>query len=565
MLEIGAGITKEEWAALRRQSMQSMPGWMEETAADATVLDRLPEVLLPYQQKLLATTAMYQVTVVQKSRRTGYTWAVGADAVLTSAAARSAGGMDTMYIGYNLEMTREFIDTCAMWAKAFSQVASEVEETVFEDVDQNGESRNIKAFRITFASGYEIMALCSRPRSLRCKQGYVIVDEAAFHDELDALLKAAYAFLIWGGKVLVISTHDGDANPFNVLVEEIKKGRKPYALITLDFDQALKDGLYQRICLVTGKDWLPEGEGQWREEIIAIYGDGADEELFVIPSTGSGAFIPGVMIERQQVDGIPVLRWECDQPFHQLADHLREAEAREYCEREILPLMEHLDPKLMSFFGEDFAMSGDLTVVWPIQIQQNMVRRPPFTLEMRNVPYAQQRQILWYILDRLPRFVAGAMDATGNGAPLAQETATRYGLERINQVKINAPWYRDVMLPFKGAFEDRLVELPRDVDVYNDHRAIKMVRGIAHVVRESSVAGKGEDAAKSKAKKQRHGDAAIAHLMAWVASKMDVAEYSYTEAIPRRSADLLGHDDDFDDEVGGDWRGRRADFGPGAY
>ena len=564
MSSIGSAITKEEWAELRRQSCQSMPGWMGDIVGESPILECLPEVLLTYQQKLLQTTAANAVTVVEKSRRTGYTWAVAADAVLTSAAARSAGGMDTMYIGYNLDMTREFIDTCAMWAKAFMQAASEVEETIFQDVDDDGETRDIKAFRITFASGYEIMALCSRPRSLRGKQGYVIIDEAAFHDELAQLLKAAFAFLIWGGKVLVISTHDGDSNPFNQLVEDIKKGRKPYALITLDFAQALKDGLYQRICLVTGKEWSVEGEAQWRDEIIAIYGDGADEELFVIPSSGSGTFLPGTLIERQQKPDIPVIRWACGPDFIHVADHLREAEARDFCERELKPLLEMLDPNLRSFFGEDFAMSGDLTVIWPTQIRPNMVRRPRFVVELRNAPYAQQRQILWYILDRLPRFEAGAMDASGNGAPLAQETATRYGLERIAQVKINASWYRDVMTPFKGGFEDGLIELPRDEDTYNDHRAIKMVGGIPQIERKAESASKGKAAADGKKTPKRHGDSAIANLMAWVASRMEIREYDYTAATPRPAADSLRHNDDFDDSDG-DWRGRRAHFDHGAY
>ncbi len=507
-------VSKEEWAKLRREACQSLPsqlrGW------------ELPDVLLTYQQKLLSTTAVNRVTVVEKSRRTGYTWAVGADAVLTSAAARSAGGMDTLYIGYNLDMAREFIDVCGMWAKAFNQVASEVEEFVFKDKTAEGD-KDIQAFRIIFASGYEICALSSRPRSLRGRQGYVIIDEAAFHDNLDELIKAALALLIHGGKVLMISTHDGDTNPFNVLVEDIKKGRKPFALITLDFDQALKDGLYQRICLTHGETWSPEAEAQWREEIIAFYGDAADEELFVIPSTGSGSFIPSVLVERQMRADVPVVRWSCDDPFLLIPDHLREAIARDFCEAELAPLLAGLDPKLVSCFGEDFAMTGDLTVFWPIQIHHDMVRRPPFTVELRNTPYAQQKQILIYIVDRLPRFVAGAMDATGNGGPLAQEIATKYGLERIAQVKINESWYRETGLKFKAAFEDGLTELPRDDAVFLDHRAIKLVRGVAHVERQAKATGKGEDAAKGKAGGQRHGDSAIAHWMAYVASLIDVA------------------------------------------
>lgn len=506
----GSGpVGREEWAELRRQALFTLP--------DTLAGKSLPEVLLVYQGKLLATTAVHQVTFVEKSRRTGYTWAVGADAVLTSAASREAKGMDTLYIGYNLDMAREFIDVCGMWAKAFNQVASTVEEFVFKDKHTDGD-RSIQAFRISFASGYEIVALSSRPRSLRGRQGYVIIDEAAFHDDLAELLKAALALLIWGGKVLVISTHDGDTNEFALQIEEIRKGRKPYALITLDFDQALKDGLYQRICLVQGKAWTPEGEAAWREGIIGFYGQAADEELFVIPSTGTGTYLPSILIERQQVAGIPIVRWACDKDFLQLSDQVREAEARAFCERELRPLLDVCDQDALHFFGEDFAMSGDLTVIWPLKLGQDMLRRPPFTVELRNVPYAQQRFILWYIIDRLPRFAGGAMDATGNGAPLAQETATKYGLDRINQVKISEAWYRETAPLFKAAFEDGLTQLPRDLEVYNDHRSIKLVRGVAHIVREAKRSGKGEDAGKGGRGEQRHGDSAIAHMMAFLAS-----------------------------------------------
>lgn len=146
----GSGpIGREEWAELRRQALFSLP--------DTLTGKTLPEVLLTYQQKLLATTAAHQVTFVEKSRRTGYTWAVGADAVLTSAASREARGMDTLYIGYNLDMAREFIDVCGMWAKAFNQVASAVEEFVFEDKHKNGD-QSIQAFRIAYCSKQPLTA-----------------------------------------------------------------------------------------------------------------------------------------------------------------------------------------------------------------------------------------------------------------------------------------------------------------------------------------------------------------------------------------------------------------------
>jgi phage FluMu gp28-like protein len=110
-------------------------------------------------------------------------------------------------------MTRDYIDDCAMWAKAFDYAVSWVGETIYSDED-----KDIKAFRIDFASGKKILALSSRPRSIRGKQGRVTIDEAAFHDDLPGLMKGALAMLIWGGKVRLLSSHNGTNNPFNEIV-----------------------------------------------------------------------------------------------------------------------------------------------------------------------------------------------------------------------------------------------------------------------------------------------------------------------------------------------------------
>lgn len=265
----------------------------------------LPAVLLKYQGSLLTTTSLCPVVLCQKSRRVGVTWAIGSDAVLTAASSKAAGGMDVFYIGFNLDMTREFIDTCAMWAREFHPALSEVEEFMFKDTDEHGDTKEIQAFRIRFSSGFEICALTSRPRSLRGRQGFIIIDEAAFHDDLKELMKAALAMLIWGGKVLVISTHDGVDNPFNQYIQDALAGRNNYKVVTIDFDQALADGLYKRICLVTHKEWSKEAEEKWRKEIIDFYGEGADEELFCIPKLSAGTFLSSTLVESRMKD-VPV-------------------------------------------------------------------------------------------------------------------------------------------------------------------------------------------------------------------------------------------------------------------
>ena len=478
----------------------------------------LPEVFLPYQQQLMASVSAHAVTVVEKSRRTGYSWAAGAIAALTAAATRSAGGSDVLYMGYNLEMAREFIDYVADWSKHLAPAAIQVQEFFFTDPDRP--DQQIKAFRVEFASGHKVLALPSVPRALRGMQGLVIIDEAAFHDDLDQLLKAAFALLIWGGKVLIISTHDGDTNPFNILVNDIRAGRKPYHLLRCTFDDALRDGLYRRICLTTGKTWSAEAEAAWRAEIIANYGDAADEELHVIPSASSGTAIPAPLIEARMEAGIPVLRWECKPDFVHWPAHLREAEAKTWCEEVLLPELRKLDPDTPHALGGDFGRSGDLSVFWPLAIGKDLVRRTPFTVELRNVPFDQQRQILFFLADRLPRLRAGKLDARGNGQYLAEVAMQRYGATRFEPVMLSEAWYRDNMPPFKAAFEDAAIILPKDREVLSDIRALKMVRGIIRLVDRDTSAGAG----------QRHGDAAIAGALAYAASRAEAEEYGYRAA-----------------------------------
>lgn len=527
---IGRAITKDEWAELRRASLYGLPPELQNAG--------LGDILLPYQKQSIAARLKNSVTFIEKSRRVGLTWAFAADAVLMSAAEFAAGGMDTWYIGYNLEMAREFIDVCGMWAKMFAKAAVEVGETVFEDLDPvTGETRQIKAFRIAFASGFEIVALPSSPRSLRGKAGYVIVDEAAFHDDLDELLKAAFALLIWGGKVVVISTHDGETNAFNRRIGDIRAGRSRYGLVRIDFDEALQDGLYRRICLRNRTEWSPEGEAAWREGVILDYGDAADEELFVIPSEGSGSWLLPAVIEKNMSSDVPVFRWEMPSSFAAASPFERELAARSWCETMLTETLAGLDPWLVSFFGYDFARVADLSVFWPLQLTQTMYRRTPFIVELRNIPFAQQEQILFWIGDRLPRLAGGALDAGGNGAALAEAAAQKWGMDRIAQVKFSVEWYRANMPKLKDTLEDIGMSLPKHPDVLGDFRLVKMIDGVARVPAARSNQ-KGEGAADGK-KKKRHGDAVIAAALAHFASLMPVATYGYQSIADLGAEDWL--------------------------
>lgn len=491
-----------------------------------------PVVLLPYQRAWVASTA--EVKLYEKSRRIGISWATAAECALLAA---SADGMDCWYVGYNREMAQEFIRDSGEWAKHYSVAAAAAEETVFVDMQADGTTREILAFVIRFASGFRITALSSRPNNLRGKQGYVIIDEAAFHDRLEELIKAAMALTIWGGRVAIISTHDGVDNPFNALVGDVRAGKFAYDLHRITLDDALDDGLYERICLRLGKPWTQAGQTEWRDKLVALYGSGADEELFCIPKNSGGAALSRALIEQQMFDA-PVVRLSLPDEFVLRDKHSRRAETLAWCRTELEPLLDKLPPNLPHAFGQDFGRVSDLTVIAPVTLELGLSRRIPFMVELRNVPHDTQVQIITFLGDRLPRFIGGALDASGNGSYVAEAAALHFGFDRIQQVKMSEGWYREEMPRLQAALQDGLYWLPRDLDVLDDLRDLRTIGGL---IKLPAGKRKGADG------QLRHGDSAIAVAMALAASRLEVEEYDY-QSVPLRWPARKNDDGQDDDD-----------------
>ena len=535
----GDVLNKDDWARLRRETMETLPDVIDKVGG-------LPNVLLPYQAKAHLMLETARVLFIEKSRRVGMTWGIGAYCALVAAKEKQAGGMDAMYISYSQEMTREFIDACAMWARAFSMAAMAVDEFLFDDSDQDGE-RSIKAFRIQFASGFEILALSSAPRSLRGKQGLVVIDEAAFVDNLKELLKAALAFLMWGGQVVVCSTHDGAENEFNVAVQDILGGRSSYAHMRVDFDDALRDGLYQRICLVRGVDWTPEGEAEWRQEIIDNYGDGADEELFCIPSQGSGAWLSAVLIEARMTADAPVLRLDLPPDFLHRPTHERASLLTPFMD-ELEAALDGLDLEPQYAFGFDFGRVADLSTGSLLAIEQQLKRREALSWELRGVPGEEQKMITKATLSAVrSRLVGAAFDATGMGWTVAEDMGRIFGIREkedgpglVMAVKFSQDWYRLNMPPLKTAFEDDAIAIAPDAEHLSDLRMVKLIRGVPRL----------PDTREGEKGKKRHGDYAIAVALAHYASRLRWSEIAYRPVPPQGASSSSFDRPDEDD----DWR-----------
>jgi len=392
-----------------------------------------------------------------------------------------------------------------------------MEEIVIKDED-----RDVSIFQVRFDSGFVVQGLSSNPNNLRSKQGRVRIDEAAFVPDLRALLKAALALIMWGGDVAIMSTHNGEDNEFNELVQDIRAGRLHYSLHRTTLDDALAQGLYRRICEVkqakassgaqrAALAWSREAEAAWRAKMIKDYGDGADEELFCIPSKSGGAYLNRAIIEACMDPAIPVVRWTPPaKDFVDWPDDRRHREMRDWLHAGLLPILEAL-PEQPSWFGEDFGRDVDLTVIWPLQEAPDLSWRTPFVLELRDCPFTQQEQALFFVGNRLPRFSGGALDKGGNGSFLAERARQEFGPEIIEQVHFHETWNLENWPPAKAALEDRNVAIPKNEDILDDLRAVKTIKGVPKVNRDRTTDRK--DAGK------RHGDAAIAFALAVYAAR----------------------------------------------
>ena len=478
-------------------------------------------VLLPYQVELCEAIDANPVNVAVKPRRAGYTWTGAYKGVETAGSTKAAGGMDVWYIAYNEDMTKEFIRDATNWAKSLKMVVADSGEELIKD-----DGKDLRNFWLRFASGFVINALTSKPRNLRGKQGLVIIDEAAFHDDLVGVLKAALAVLIWGGKVVVISTLNGEDNPFWELVEDIRKGRKKYNLLQFDFDDALRQGLYKRICQQRGLIWSPAAEAGWREEIIDFYGDHYEEELFCQPRKSGDSYMPRYIVERCMTGDHTVQELELPVEFVDFAPDVRRSTILGWCTERITPIVAEYKDKSSNWrLGMDFARQG-LSSIFVGYTGNDMRRWVPVQIELRNVPFDQQEQLIYWLMDEL-QIQAAALDARGNGQMLAERARQRYGEEVIQQVMATRSWYGEHFPRLKAAFEDEQIKIARHEPTVQDLRAVKLDKGIPIIPAVNS-------GSRTKA---RHADSASALVLYWAASLEEIPEYDYfEERNERRSA-----------------------------
>lgn len=397
--------------------------------------------LLPYQARWVRDANPFKLCV--KSRRIGISWAEAHDATLSAAV---QGGVSTYYQAYEHDMTSTFIsdayDRASEIRGALAQAG--IEEILLEG---NAESRR-RSYRLRFASGAEIVGMSSNPAQFRSrgKAGHrAVIDEAAYVADLNDVLKAARAFRMWKGRVRVISTHNGATSPFARLVDELREGSRPGSLHVIPLTAALADGLFRRMCEVTGEQWSPDAEAQWEADLRAEYGEDAGEELDCVPSQGGGKWLSWDLIRG--------------------AEHPDAGDPAHYSR--------HLGPTVI---GNDIARHRHLWVAWVLQVVGDVCWTREVSI-LQAEPFSTQDAEL----DRLVGHyqpMAIAMDRTGLGEKPFEDAKRRYGESRMEGVPFTNAHKQDLAVALRQVMEDSRLRIPAgDGHLRADLRSVRQEFG----------------------------------------------------------------------------------------
>lgn len=308
--------------------------------------------------------------------------------------------------------------------------------------------------------------------------------------------------LMWGGSVSVLSTHNGDSNAFNLLVNEIIEGKKNYTLHTTNIEDAITDGLYKRICEVSKEKYSKKSQSEWLDKLKKDYGDAYEEELYCIPSRSGDKYFTRALLDTVKDKDVKVFR------FYEQSDFLFKSEIER--SRKIFTWFDELKNIFSSVknevvIGEDFARSGDLTVLWFDEVlpsSKTLTTQTLCVVELKNIPFTNQEAFIKLcIMELKNKFLGAAFDARGNGQMIAENLLIDYPAIILN-VMLSRKWYAENFPRLKNAIEDGNTNIPADDLIFQDFLTAELFQGVP-LIRERT--GRGEN--------KRHGDSLIAKLM----------------------------------------------------
>lgn len=370
--------------------------------------DRLFDILLPYQRRWVLDARRFKIGVW--SRQVGKSFATAFEADLDCI---QTPRTDWLVMSAGQRQSDE-------WMLKALAVARACEAGLAGTKDAGAAKFTASASEIRFANGSRILSLPANPDTARGYSANLVLDEFAMHEQDREVWAAIFPTitneLSGQKKIRVVSTPKGRGNKFAELWEE---GGAQWSRHKVTLDDAIAAGLR------VDKAALREGvadEDIWRQEYFC--------EFLANDTT----YFPLDLIRA--------------------------------CER--IPAPE-APPDAPRFLGVDIGRAHDLTAIAELAAVGEELRLVDLeTIE--RAPFAEQRELLWSRLSR-PAVRGVAIDATGIGAQLAEETRAKFG-SRVEPVQFTNATKNGLFQSLHRAMEEGRLVLPADRELREDINAM---------------------------------------------------------------------------------------------
>lgn len=406
-------------------------------------------VLLPWQEAWRRDTS--DLKLWEKSRRIGATFTEANDVAMTRSLPSGHKGArheDYWFSSADESAAYEFADYCRFWLKTIDKVT----EIVEDQIEDPSTKRYGTAYTVNMPCGKRMTAMTSNPRRFRSKGGDVGLDEYGYHDEPTKMYKAAEPCTMWGGKLRILSTHNGEGSEFHKFCQMgdrhkrgvPKTGDIPFSLHKVTIVEAVEQGLVERINETKGTTFTRKSFLEIRRS-RCLDDDQWNQEYMAIPSTDATAWLTYQLIESCELDG-------CETAPPGYWDYSNTKGGQRY-------------------IGNDIGESKDRTIIWTLErVGDVLVTREVLVMTDEDLS-VKQAELLRRL--RHPKVVRACVDGTGLGTQIGQE-AVKTG--KGESIKFTLPVKDELASPLRGYFEDRGVRVPGDADTREQLHAVRMTR-----------------------------------------------------------------------------------------
>lgn len=368
------------------------------------------KILLPYQREALQGIKSHKYSVLLWCRQAGKSFVL---ALFAIERAVEINGHTVIVISPSERQSKEFMEKVRLHLSAIKTLKIEF----FEDVVAN-------VLEAKFPNGSRIIAVPSKPETVRGFSGDVIMDEASFFDRGHEVYQAVFPTITRKPeyKLVAISTPRSKKDVFYFLWHSAE-GDPLWFRMHLNIYEAAEKGLKVNI------EELKRGiksERAWRTEYLCEF---LDEEEVLLPYE-----LITACEEDTRVDDLRALSGEL-------------------------------------YVGVDIGRRHDLTAVAVCEKLGSVLYLRKLEV-LRGVPFSEQAKVIDHIAAYARRV---AIDETGLGMQLSEELERRWGTVRIRRVYFTARVKEELAERLKVKFQDRTIRIFSDNDLREELHSIRRV------------------------------------------------------------------------------------------